>query len=412
LQYLAKTTIVTLVIPSRHRTLLQCLWNEGPLSRWELHERTGIRPNTVGSDTAALLEQGILRECKPTSSRRRKQGKAAAVEMEPTDKAGRARGRPRVPLEVDPDRRHVLGLAFRPGRVELAKLNLRGQQLAPPTERLVTDAGRIIRAARDLLRDSLADDTLCVGLSTPGFVDPATHSILLSSAWPGQGDVSLKPIYDTAGEVPYLLENDMHALAARWLLTHKAQQNEDALLVYFDDGQLGAALLVSGRPNRGCITAANELGHCRLPVETERCYCGHVGCLERIVSSDFLARNGRRKGTLRERAENFRDDDEGMSRLIELLALGVSNAVNFTRVNRLVLVSELTRFESFADAIVDSIHGQMLAELAGRVSIDLWNHPAAQSAENAGWLAMASLYCEGWLENDRGGRRGQVQEED
>ena len=385
------------MIPSRHRVILQTLWNEGALSRWELHERTGIRPNTVGADTAALLEEGIIREGAPTSSPRGRRMAGAKVTEQPRSKSGRARGRPRVPLEIDPARRSVLGLAIRPGRVEVARMNLTGKLVGQGADRPITDAGRIIRTARDLLKDFVDDKTLCVGLATPGFADPEEHTILLSSAWPGQGEVSLQPIYEIAGKVPYLLENDMHALAARWLLAHRAEQRDDVLLVYFDDGQLGSALLVNGRPNRGCVTAANELGHTRLPVETERCYCGHVGCLERICSSNFLARTGKKKATLEERAAQFDHNDEGISRMIELLAMGISNAVNFTRVNRLVLVSQLTRHEAFADAIVDSVKGQMLAELTARTKIDLWNQPASQSAENACWLALASLYCEGWL---------------
>lgn len=409
------------MIPSRQRHLLQTLWNEGPLSRWELHERTGIRPNTVGADTAELLEAGIIRECAPTSTPRGKHGGLPAAVSnsnghsdgdgaQPTPgfkplRGERVRGRPRVPLEIDPSRRHVLGLAIRPGRVEVAKLNLLGKLIEPAIDRQVHDAGRIIRTGRDLLRDHLTDSTICVGLATPGFVDSRSHSILLSSAWPGQGEVSMQPIFDTAGAMPYLLENDMHALAARWMLAHRAEQSEDVMLVYFDDGQLGSALLVNGRPNRGCVTAANELGHTRLPVDTERCYCGKIGCLERICSTDFLSRQGKKKGALRDRAADFNHTDESLSHVIELLAMGISNAVNFTRVNRVVLVSELTRHQTFSDAIVDSVRGQMLAELASRVAIDVWDQPAAQSAENAGWLAMASLYCDGWLSGNNNRER-------
>jgi hypothetical protein len=31
-----------------------------------------------------------------------------------------------------------------------------------------------------------------------------------------------------------------------------------------------------------------------------------------------------------------------------------------------------------------------------RERIDVWDQPAARSAETAGWLALASLYYEGW----------------
>lgn len=384
------------MIPNRQRDLLQCLWTEGPLSRWELHERTGIRPNTVGSDTASLIDDGIIREGEPTSQPRAKQG-----EPTPPPKKGqnkRLRGRPRVPLEIDTQRRHVLGLAIRPGRVEIAKLNLQGDLMEEPASRKVKEPGTIIRTARDLLQEEISEATLCIGLATPGFVDPQSDSILFSSAWPGFGEISLEPIHEVARTAPYyVLENDMHGLAARWLLTHHAEQSDDVLLVYFDDGQVGSAVLIAGRPNRGCVTAANELGHTRLPIETDRCYCGRVGCLERVFSTDYLHKQGDEKATLAQAAESFRDDDESMSQVIGHFAMGVANAVNFIRPNRLVLVSELTGYERFSDALEDSVRGQTLKEIMDRVQIERWQQPAAQSAETAGWLGLASLYCEGWL---------------
>src|SRR5258706_450570 len=79
----------------------------------------------------------------------------------------------------------------------------------------------------------------------------------------GGGTLSLKSVDDAAGARPVLLENGMPALAARWLLTHGAQADQEVLLVSIDDGRLGAAILSDGRPNRGCAIGGNELGHTR-----------------------------------------------------------------------------------------------------------------------------------------------------
>src|SRR5688572_3012875 len=224
------------MIPARQRSLLQALWRAGRLSRWELHERTGIRPNTVGADANALLAAGIIRE---------------DVARSPS------RGRPRVPLEIDPTHRHVIGLSVKPGSVEIARLNLLGKLLDVPAQRSADNPDRLVAAARELLLSHVNDTTLGIGLSMPGFVDPALRSILFSAVTRHSGRFSLDPIYDAAGDKPVVLENDIHALAARWLLTHQGEQFEDVLLIYFDDGQLGAALLIDGRPNRGCVTGAN-----------------------------------------------------------------------------------------------------------------------------------------------------------
>src|SRR5215218_5451338 len=113
------------------------------MSRWELHRRTGVNRNDVGVDVAALLNEGIIRECQ-------------------SEVAGP--GRPRIPLEIDPTVRHVVGLAISPGKVEAGRLTLRGSLLGRPISRTVTEAGKTVAVAQALLRESLSDQTLGVGL--------------------------------------------------------------------------------------------------------------------------------------------------------------------------------------------------------------------------------------------------------
>lgn len=378
-------------IDARQREILRLLWNSGRLSRWELHRRTGVNPNAVGVDVAGLLGGGIIREC--------------ASEV-----AGP--GRPRIPLEIDPTVRHVVGIAISPGRVEAGRLTLRGSLLGRPTARNVTEPGKTVAVAQALLRESLSDQTVAVGLAVTGFVDPKERAILTSSSLPGQGVVSLAPLYETMGSRPLILENNMHALAAWWLLIHQAEAGEDVLLVSIRDGQLGGALLIDGRPNRGCTIGANELGHVRFFTDTDTCYCGHPGCLERIVSTEFLRRRGVATGTLLEHAARYGSGESGngngkpskasaaadkaIGEVLDYLSAGLANAVNFVRPNRLVLASELTRYPAFNSALLRSIRSRLLVRMLERVRIDLWDQVDGHSAETAGWLALASLYREGW----------------
>jgi len=375
-----------MLLDLRQRELLRLIWRENRLSRWELHERTGVNPNAIGSEAAALLQLGILREASPESV---------------------GQGRPRTPLEIDTATRHVIGLSLYPGQVEIAKLNLRGQLLGKPTSGPAETPLETVQIAQRLLKQNLKVQSLAVGISCTGFLDPVNKALLFSSITRTPQPQPLDGIVEAAGDKPIVFENDMHALAVRWLLTHLAEEKEDVLLVYIGDGRLGAAMLIDGRPNRGCLTGANELGHTRLPVETEKCYCGQRGCLERICSTPFLQKhagvngtgndNGQHiEGTLLERAARYSPDDQPLRELINLLAMGLSNAVNFMRPNRLVVVSELTRYPEFCDNLLRQVRTGLLFELVNRVRIDLWDQPGAVSAESAGWLALAGLYQEGW----------------
>ena len=161
-------------LDSRQREILRLLWSSGRLSRWELHRRMGVNPNAVGVDVAGLLSGGIIREC-------------------PSEVAGP--GRPRIPLEIDPTVRHVVGIAISPGRVEAGRLSLRGSLLGRPIARAVSEPGKAVPVVHALLRETLSDQSLAVGLSVTGFVDPIERTILTSSSIPGQGSLSLAPVY-------------------------------------------------------------------------------------------------------------------------------------------------------------------------------------------------------------------------
>ncbi len=373
-----------MLLDGRQREFLRLIWRENRLSRWELHQRTGVNPNAVGVEAATLLEMGVLREAAP----------------EPV-----GQGRPRVPLEIDTAARDVVGLAISPGQVDVARLNLRGQLMGAVNSKTVGDVNELVPTAQRLIKAEVRDQTLAIGISSPGFLDAEKRAILFSSAVRMHEPMDVEGLFEPANGRPIVFENDMHALAVRWLLTHQAEQTQDVLLVYIGDGRLGAALLVDGRPNRGCLIGANELGHTRFFVEVEKCYCGQVGCLERICSTAFLTAgaNGkpwsgadRRPGAMFERIGRYDGSDQRLEEMLKYLACALSNAVNFVRPNRLVLVSELTRYATFNDQLLREIRAGILFELVDRVRIDVWDQPGAVSAETAGWLALAGLYQEGW----------------
>src|SRR5687768_16593250 len=134
----------TVELDSRQREILRLLWRGGRMSRWELHRQTGVNPNAVGVDVAALLNHGIVREC-------------ASEIVGP--------GRPRIPLEIDPTIRYVVGLSISPGRVQVSRLSLRGQLLGRTLARPTTDPAKAIATAQSLLEESMSDKTLAIGLT-------------------------------------------------------------------------------------------------------------------------------------------------------------------------------------------------------------------------------------------------------
>lgn len=361
-----------MLIPARQSQILTLIRRNGPLSRRELHERTRLRPNTIGQITADMLDEGLLREGHAQSD---------------------GRGRPRQPLEIDATRRRVVGLSFEPGKVSLCRLNLHGRREGAIVERQVRQGAQMIEIGAKLVADACDRQALAIGVAATGFIDPDSRSILTSSATMRHSPTPLDPIYAAAGKCPVLLENDMHARAFHWLLGQNQDPGEDVLLIELRDGAVGAALLIDGHPNRGCIIAGNELGHTRLPVETEMCYCGQTGCLERICSSAFLARlSGTPHANLYERLARFYPGDKVVEEIAGHLAMGIGNAINFIRPNRVLLTGNVTEALPFCNELLSRIRRFLLAPLVDRVRIDIWDAPAIPMPEAAGWVALAAIY--------------------
>ncbi len=361
---------------ARERQFAALLWRRGELARSEIHQITGVHPTLTGNSVAKLIRAGLLREGPPR----------------PTTE----RGRPQIPVMIDPDRRIFLGLSLSPGEVRIARLDPtgtpRGEEVVHRSRRSATGNDAFIRAAANALAEAVDPRVFGIGVTVTGVVDPEQQLLLFSSAIPSASPMSLAPLYEAAGGIPLVLDNDLHALSLRWLMTTDPVESE-VLLVGLDDGRLGASMLINGRPQQGSVTAGNELGHMRLQVDTEPCFCGQSGCLERIVSTPQLARVGAK--TDRPLDAVFADPDQdaaALATILDLLCTGLANAVNFIRPSRLVIASPLVKYPSFTDPIERILPQRILPGIRSRVQLSFWEQPCVQSAQNAAWLALADVF--------------------
>lgn len=361
------------MLTPKESQLLGLLQREGPLSRQDVHRRTGLRPNSVGKLVEQMMGARLLREGDPVSA---------------------GRGRPAVPLEIDGDSRTVLGIAIESRRVRTSTLNLHGIRLGMTVTK-AAGAHDVIDVAAQVLKQVDHAPLLGVGVTVTGFADLQARQLLLSSAAPGQPRLSLAPLFDAAGDVPLRIANDLQALALHWAMTQPGTDSQDTLLVYLRDGAMGSAYLVNGELTHGCITGGNEIGHTRYPVDTERCYCGQTGCLERICSTGFYTAQPDHHpdaATLGAAIARFQGDDPALQRIIHHLGNGITNAINLLRPHRLILASEFNSYPMFTNRLIDHVRERALPALADRVRIDLWESHGVDFAQAAASLALARVF--------------------
>ncbi len=367
------------MLPKRQCQVLRLIRRHGPISRKEVSNFLELHPNIAGQLVGDMLESGIVREGL-------------------SDSLGR--GRPRIPLEIDPDSRFMLAATINRDEVSACRINLLGQVSGNTLSKSIHHASCPAEVAAELLERLDSESTLGIGISALGFIDPEDSRTLLLSSVAAKGcSCDLSPLYDVVGGRPLVLENDMHALAAQWVLSHGDESPEHILLVSIRDGTLGAAVLVDGRPNHGGVAGCNELGHVKFFVDTEPCYCGQVGCLERICSSEFLRLHGApSKTTLTKAVANMNKSPlPQMQKFMDYLGTGLANAVNFIRPDRLVIAGPLVQSHPFSRSLQQEVQENLLSPISDRLRIDFWPLADAQPSVNTlRCLALAPIYLGHW----------------
>ncbi|MFV0437253.1 MAG: ROK family protein [Desulfopila sp.] len=151
---------------TNRRNVLSDILLNGPSSRTQLAEQTGLAPATISRTTQTLLQEGLLREQSPTPS------------------PGRS-GRRVVQLDINPEGGFLIGLSFNAFELVITLGNLKESiasshllNAAPLDEpATVLQPSQILSEAINNIRRILVDnnirrqDVIGVGVSAPGAVD-------------------------------------------------------------------------------------------------------------------------------------------------------------------------------------------------------------------------------------------------
>lgn len=254
--------------------LLHSIHIHQPVSRADLARLTGLQPSTVSVIISQLMEEGWV---VPGSLGRLPRG--------------------RRPTYVTLNDQHVaLAIDLRPGKANLAVVDINGKILGRETVAFDIKAGSTPEEARSAiaqmaetarsLRANYDDRTFQgLGVSVSGRVDQRTHRLLFAPNAPwGQIDRCLYEELQRVLDTPIEMENAANAclLSERWFGNFNDTSN--MLVVAVAEG-IGTGLLVDGRIARGRDDMAGEFGHMPIEESGPVCGCGNVGCWETVASN-------------------------------------------------------------------------------------------------------------------------------
>ncbi|MGV9244939.1 ROK family transcriptional regulator [Streptomyces sp. NPDC003710] len=233
------------------RAALDLLLEHGPLSRTRIGKLTGLSKPTASQLLARLEAAGLVLM------------------------TGTSEGRPGPNAQlyvVNPAAAHVAGLDVTPERILAAVADVTGRTVgefelptpgrrpARPVAQQVTDAlGGAVKAAGLAL-----GDVHRVVVGTPGAFDPTTGRLRYASHLPGWHSPTLLEELAAALPMPVEYENDVNLVALAEQRLGAARGHDDFVLLW-NEGGLGAALVLGGRLHRGWTGGAGEVGFLPVP---------------------------------------------------------------------------------------------------------------------------------------------------
>ncbi|MFF7641966.1 ROK family protein [Streptomyces canus] len=389
--------------------VLQRLYFDGPMSRFELAPATGLSGGSISNVVAELVEDGLVEE-------------AGTVESDG--------GRPRTLLRVAPSGGHMIGVDVGETRVRVELFDLALTELAR-TERPLEHHGYDVEVVVGHIRDGIAEvlagtditpeQLLGVGIGVPGIVarTPEQGAVVHGQTM-GWDAVPLESLLRSTCElpdsVPYFIDNGARTLGQAELWFGAGRGSRNAVVVLFGSG-IGACLVTEGVE----YGRALEWGHVTVRVQGRRCRCGALGCLEAYAGAGALVDRWREAGG---HPPEGTDEETALAALLaaahpaegagadpvalavleetaEYVGAGLSDLINLFQPARILIGgwAGLQLGPRFLPAVRRYADAYALRHPAARVSIDLGELGPDAVTVGAASLPLADLFA-------RGGRRG------
>lgn len=195
-----------------------------------------------------------------------------------------------------------------------------------------------------------------VGIGTPGSLDPILETLKNSNTTCLNG-MPFKRDLEAKMQMAVVMANDANcfALAEAHLGAAKRSvpQAETVFGVIMGTG-VGGGIVVNGRVLNGRQGIAGEWGHNFLDESGGECYCGKVGCVERVISGPSLQRfyhsvSGNQL-TMKQIMQRYQAGDDPhahatVRRLIEMFGKALSVVINILDPDVIVLGGGVSNIE-------------------------------------------------------------------
>lgn len=346
------------VMKNKNKLLaLNCILENGPVSRKEVKEKTGLSWSTVSVIVNDLTEKKIIVEKKMNDGH-----------------VGRA------PLVLDAysDRNFIIGLDINISGITATLIDLRCRVVCSSRIQQIEKEKDVVIERIFKLIDSIFEkystnskNILGIGISMQGAVDSLNGISIYNPYFNNWANVPLKAIFEDKYKIPAFINRSPNcmALCERWLGIARGVRNMLFIRQTLGVG-IGMSLTINGEIFDGENSNAGEFGHMTMKPDGRRCSCGNYGCLETVASYDSIVwrmiegiKSGKRSiltqlsqgSPLEEmdislifKAYSLGDEFciEVMNEMATYLGIAISNAINIFNPDLVILGGDLTKYES------------------------------------------------------------------
>ncbi|PSR15423.1 MAG: sugar kinase [Bacteroidetes bacterium] len=224
-----------------------------------------------------------------------------------------------------------------------------------------------IRAVLHLVSKDIGTTPTCLGIGTPGAIDPPTGLLKNSNTTVLNGRPFREDLQTALG-IPVQMANDANcfAMAEAVLGAGKRYATADHLIFGIIMGTgVGGGIVINGQVWAGAQGIGGEWGHSFLDASGGTCYCGQVGCVETLISGPGLERYyAQVSGEKRHLASILAAYEQGSSdvhvqatveRLLHFFGRGLANLIDTLDPTAIVIGGGLSKIDLLYTEGVDRI---------------------------------------------------------
>lgn len=330
-------------VRKRNRSaILKFINDNGPVSRKDLADVTGLTPAAVTQICTELLNEEILVESG-------------------TNEKSQGAGRKKILLDINYDVSYVLAVNIEPEYTVIALSNLRGKKVSllrcktnSQTEPELFLAEIAKRCLSMLEKNPIeAERVAAVGVGITGLVNQEKGiSQKAYGIW--ETPVEVGEIFSKKLDLPVFVENNVNAFALAELFYGTGKVHDNLMVIKWGPG-VGCAMIIDQKIYEGRHSKAAELGHFIVEPQGERCSCGRRGCLETKISYAALNQiqpfaEGEFGKVYEQAVEKKKDFDEA----IDIFARSIVNSATIMAPNRIVIMGSLFQSKIIREKLIES----------------------------------------------------------